>query len=540
MLEIVGDIEMSEDVKIEDVVNVIDNIEEAKWYSMLECEVKIDENTSRRIKMPACFIKQIGLIQSDDIQEVDYMLPGDIATKTKFNDECYFFDKFNKNGLERVKGYWDGILPKELQSIELIEKIYYVLRIAACICVLDVEKKNENIDGIGSFCEYLSEKIKGENDFNWSGYSIKLKLIEDALLDKGKIIGPLSGNYYFTGWRIISMVYSMFWYNSHIHNNVDELRFIAQILSEVKNYTPQFLPNNSFAIGIAKHIEEKIKSQNISGEAWIILFLYIRNLQWCYEYQYEVLSRFNMSDYDSEAFSKLFYLAGYKFDIKDNVIDKVCDGKLTTNDLKDIILGKIKELPRSDFQWLMMMLLGETVSKKKSDQIRQLKNKLEPAIELHKYFWERLKAKYRSIMLESHYPNEGLQWFADVLSNELFWIFVEVIIYRDFIKGEYPSCNNLDFIRKAGLDDTFSRGKEHYSVIHLPKGVKGMANLLSNCMGSDWRNFVQYICVYEETFSIREAILRAEKLERYYVGHIALISLLDTQFKNLLECMTAK
>ena len=61
MLEIVGDIEMSEDVKIEDVVNVIDNIEEAKWYSMLECEVKIDENTSRRIKMPACFIKQLKL-----------------------------------------------------------------------------------------------------------------------------------------------------------------------------------------------------------------------------------------------------------------------------------------------------------------------------------------------------------------------------------------------------------------------------------------------------------------------------------------------
>ena len=88
------------------------------------------------------------------------------------------------------------------------------MRVASCACVLSGK---EEIEGLRSLYDNVPEA--------WGDYSHSLHLIEEALHGEGKIIGPLDGRSYFTGWKIISMIYTMVWCNSQIRNNRDELIF---------------------------------------------------------------------------------------------------------------------------------------------------------------------------------------------------------------------------------------------------------------------------------------------------------------------------
>ncbi len=100
-----------------DVIKVIGNTEGVKWYSMLECTAQI-ENEDRRVFLPACFLKQIGVkFDGDDcIHAEDFMMVFGKYNQPKFIKCLPKSHQYLKEGIKRVKDYFEILLPKNYKS----------------------------------------------------------------------------------------------------------------------------------------------------------------------------------------------------------------------------------------------------------------------------------------------------------------------------------------------------------------------------------------------------------------------------------------
>lgn len=468
-----------------DVIKVIGNTEGVKWYSMLECTAQI-ENTTRIVHLPACFLKQIGIKFDGDygIKDEDFMLSSIEGYKL---ERCLPYDDKNiESGLRKVGDYWAGVLPKKYTYD--FQKIYLITRIALCACALSC-RKNEEIDGIGKVCDNTPEL--------WNEYRNNFALMEDAILSKGRIIGPLQGNFYFTGWKILSMIYSMLWCNSDIRENKDEILAVIEVLTDIDTYFQKLVPGKSDFINIIILIEKKVCSHNLSGMAWVILYLYIRNYIWYAEYMSEVLSVVDVQEIAGIDFGKLHNITA-NWKIRND------------KDLIKNIVALSKKSPK-EYKWLIKALLGPEERKNESTEIAAKRKQL----------------RKRSGPLELPLRFAFFRYFCDILSrvniddsekenfykqimeqtNIGFLICIEMMLYNRFFKIEFPNLNNLDFVKEAGQFDSVSRGTstDQYSVTKL---YKGMEKAFKKPKIGDWEEFSSYERIYRIlTAPIKSAIV---------------------------------
>lgn len=158
-----------------DVIKVIGNTEGVKWYSMLECTAQI-ENEDRRVFLPACFLKQIGVKYDGDdcIHAEDFMMVFGKYNKPTFNNCLPKSPKYFRDGTKRIEDFFETLLPKNYKrnvsakSDNFYKKIYYVTRIASCSCVLSCSA-NKSIEGIEDICD--------NSPPDWQDYSLKFSAI---------------------------------------------------------------------------------------------------------------------------------------------------------------------------------------------------------------------------------------------------------------------------------------------------------------------------------------------------------------------------
>ena len=482
-----------------EAIRVCDNTsgEEIKWYSMLDCEVAIEGREYRYVRLPACFIKQVSKSIkidgendriNDRINDCDFMLRYDDENfKLAFLASIRHLNESKK----RIKSYWSDIIPPRLQSDELHEKLYYIIRAVAYICI-HTSKKAGTPEGIQELCDNF--KYDGEV------FATNIRLIEEAVLDKGKIIGPLQSEIvYFPGWKIVSMIYSMLWCNSNIADNNAEMISIVRIMSDINQYILN-VSNPHFC----KQIQDEIDSQELSGEAWVIIFLYIRNFTWYFEYVSYAFEQIGPHEYSHEVFDKL------------RSITENCSmpaGKRIENTDGDdgttaFFMNNLSGLSEEDFDWLMDLLLVSTrknASRNKAQRKRSLKQNLK------KHFKPCISTLYRLIR---EYGNSVEEFKSVEKINVTFWLCVEIIVFNQMKQFEIAACNNLNFTKMFGKIDSFHRGKEVHSAFKLSKGIENAAT--DKVQKIDWYDYVQYESVYFLlTYPIKKAILEGVETEHF-------------------------
>ena len=517
-----------------DIIKVIGTTKDVKWYSMLECEAQI-EDSKRVVHLPACFLKQIGVkfAGDDSINDDDFMLTFKKYNKPKFSQCLPQKPQYISAGKNRVKKYFEPLLPTKYKISasakrdKFYRQLYYIIRIASCSCVLSCSA-NKSIEGIEDICD--------NSPPDWQDYGMKFSAIEDAVFYKGKLIGPLQGTYYFTGWKIISMIYSMLWCNSEIHNNRNELFSIIEILSSVDKYVQQLIPQYLEFTAIIDLLKTKIHTPELSKEAWVIVFLYIRNYYWSAEYVSQTAVLFDISQYPSGTFGKLQAITE-KWELKND----------------DDFMKKIKKLSPEDFAWIYELLLGGSdrvnASKDRYANIRNLKKIIEPLMVPLRF------TAFRTILLQvSQYDDDCSR--NNNLQGKLnlgLMICVEMMLYNSITKIEIPTCNNLNFVRNAGKFDSVDRGKKYHSILKLAKGMKMSAQKnkilfkLSKyrkmtAQKSDenyWDEFSQYEKMYcMLTGPIKAAITTGNDLNGTYSFCCTYWFKLQNQLKILLQYMS--
>lgn len=451
-----------------------------KWYSIQRVNIEIDGNF-KTVYFPVCFLKQIcNNISREEKNGHDYILDGN---EYELERALPAEDKYVEKGEKRIKSYWGRVIPKSLYSHELNKKMYKIIRIASCACILSCEK-NKDIDTLGDIIKNSPE--------NWQKYSMKIRLIEDAILDTGKIIAPLEGGLYFTGWKVICMIYAMLWCNSNIKYNSEEILIISKTMLLINSYIAKLPPDLSYIMRISDFINDKVNAGKLSGEAWVIIFLYVRNWYWYWKHVSNIYSLINFPNFSYGVLKRL------------RTITQKC---LIKND--NDFIKMVKKLPTGEFDWIISILLGDSCRKNASSNrynlIRQLKSRLKPVMESCKYSMFRLVCKYSNSLDE-------FSTFKNI--NVGFWICVEMMIYNSFSKVELPTYNKLDFIRDVGIFDSFSRGRKMYSIFDLSKG---MINAAQRDNAKDWYEFSQYESVYGMVTSpIKEAIANDENIGEYF------------------------
>lgn len=472
---------------LNDVITVIVNKGDIKWYSMVNCEVG-DGDVTGELYLPAAFLKQSGLLKSDSIDDEDFMLDYNDAN---LKNVCPHLESAMRRGLNSVKKYWNEFLPKHYQTDEVYKDIYYIMRVASCACVLSGK---EEIEGLRSLYENVPEA--------WGDYSHSLHLIEEALHGEGKIIGPLDGRSYFTGWKIISMIYTMVWCNSQIRNNRDELIFLIRMMLSVDKLKFDKTANH---VEIVDAIKNKLEAQKLSSNAWIILFLYIRNYQWFHEYMFDLIQIIDISQYHRDTWEKLYEITEPWS--KQFIYLEERKKVVKIDDVKKAFQNEVTKLKTNQFRLFADILFGKDMSKKnKSDVKNMIFPRLSHVINIMRFARERMAYSY---IVFSHCKIVKYN-----LLNLFFWICVEFIIYHNFINSELPSCNKLDFIRQRGLMPTFSRGKGVTSALKLKKGLD---NAEARHEEGDFYNFSSYEQVYMRlTEPIRLAILIGKGTDRFF------------------------
>lgn len=499
-----------------DVIKVIGTTKDVKWYSMLECEAQIEDAT-RRVHLPACFLKQIGVkFDSDDrINDDDFMLTFEKYNKPKFIQCLPHKPQYISAGKTRVKNYFEPLLPKNYKTSASVKRdkfykqLYYIIRIASCSCVLScVEKRN--IEGIKDICNSTLE---------WRYHGMKFSNIEDAVLDQGKIIGPLQGTYHFTGWKIISMIYSMLWCNSDIHHNPNEVFSIIKILSSVDSYVQLLIPQENDFLKIIVLLKTIIHTPELSKEGWVIVFLYIRNYYWCMDYVSNASFLVKTPKYPDGTFEKLRAVTEKWKMEKD-----------------DDFMKNIKKLSSEEFDWISELLLGTgdriNASKDRYAKIKTLKEELKHMILPFG------STAYRAILLQVLQHNDDSVEYTKLQEqlNIGVMICVEMMLYNSFSKIEIPSCNKLDFVRKAGHFDSHTRGKFQHSVLKLSKG---MGAEVEHRRESDWDEFLQYEKMYSVlTGPIKAAITTNKDINEMYAFCCKCWFDLQKQMRILLQYMS--
>ncbi|WP_297569067.1 hypothetical protein [uncultured Anaerovibrio sp.] len=513
-----------------DVIKVIGNTEGVKWYSMLECTAQI-ENEDRSVFLPACFLKQIGVkFDGDDcIHAEDFMLNSEENVKAYviIEDACLpHIDKYTEAGQERVEEYWSRRLPECYRSEDLYKKLYLIMRIASCSCVLSCKKK-EDIDGI--------KKIFNNAPPNWQYDSMKLSNIEDAVLDNGKIIGPLQGTYYFTGWKIISMIYSMLWSNSDIRKNREEILIIIDFLTSLDNYVRQQLPSCEDFDSIKSLISNNIHKQQLSAEALVIIFLYFRNyLNYCWyvnavseKVPLDIIKEIAAIDY-----------------VKLNTITE----KWTIKNEYDFV-EELTKLSEEDFKWIITVFLGNNTRKNASDKRNAKKKQLSEWID-----WLKMPLRFALFRLfnlllldfDDNVEKEKKIEHIKSMINIAFIISEEIILYSRFYQLNLPVLNKLDFIRKSGANNTYSKDTNTSgamsSVFKLSKGMtavskKGKAKTYHK---NDWDDFSKYERIYSHlTAPIKSAIMNGTDINNAWEINLACWRGLHKDLNLILNHMSA-
>ncbi|WP_303726653.1 hypothetical protein [Anaerovibrio lipolyticus] len=542
-----------------------------KWYSMIECEAQIDSE-KYIVPLPASFLKQIGIeIKGVNIDDDDFMVENNqyiLAHKDdlekascggRFSFERNRYDKLNpfmpydksssQEEMGKVKKYWDKFLPKYLKSDKFYEKLYKIIRIASCTCIFSCYEGKE-IYGIKGIIDLYLEG----NWISLSPASTNIFNIREAVLGKGKIIGPLHDECYFTGWEIISMIYAMIWSNSNIKNDENEFMFLVKVLSKVANikaisldenelnnynktmdkiikYTKACSINNenkSMSIMVDKFIRDveainlnknefedvgelinaRVAKRKMSVEAWLLIFLYIRNIKWHYEYINSLMPRFNYKKFVNVDWEEL-YLTTQEW-IPHPIRDFYNRKHVSTNEFRSIIVKELKKLPRDKYQFVAKTILDEDAVEKRSDNQEKIENKIDNVINLWGFTAVTLM-KDNSIEL---YPFCVRRY---EVHNIFFWILVECKIYNTFLRGKMLPSNNLDFIRKNGEYSTYSKDAGGTSIVNIKKGMK---NAIKNHTEEDFYKIFPYLYIYLPlTKYVREGIINGVRIGTAYKHH---------------------
>ena len=373
-----------------------------KWYSMIECEAQIDSE-KYIVPLPASFLNQIGIdikgvsINDNDfiIDNNQYILEHENELRENFKkrdfgesqryDLLHPFMPYTKTSLEneidKIKGYWASILPEYLVSDELFKKLHKIIRIASCACI---------------FSCYEGKKIYGIRDIidlylegNWislSPASTNIFNIREAVLGKGKIIGPLHAECYFTGWEIISMIYAMIWSNSNIKNDEKELFFLIKVLSNIANIDgidrksklynmlkemQDMIVSHNKDISfkrceckdLKKIIKEQLTRKEMSAEAWIILFLYIRNIKWHYDYINNLMTSFEYKNFVNVDWEKLYVIT--QECMPDIVNQTYSHKRVSVDKMKELITNGLASLQNDKYKLVTKIILDKDFCKKK-------------------------------------------------------------------------------------------------------------------------------------------------------------------------------
>lgn len=484
------------------VIRVADGYknEEITWYSMLDCvvvdyvhkEIKMHPTFGyiykipKRydVKLPACFLKEINVNESIKVENIDYK---DI----EINDKDYilpkdekkldvFFPKtYDKNdGLRHIKEYWGNLLPHNIQSDGLYKKLFYIIRIVEVICAISCGCRSE-IEGIEKISKEL-EKINKKIETDWRKVSTKIYLI-NAAWEAGKVIGPLGEIAYFRGWHIISMIYAMLWCNSDICLNVDEISAVISIMTDVIKYDAE--KNNLMQFGM--NIKEKIGKfeEEKWGEAWIIVFLLIRNQKWYYEYVGDMLDSIDMPKYPHKDFEKIFNITQEWMRSLPKVEKHPAESDVDTiePELVKWLQKNLFALPEEEYKWLMGKLVVSDRSNSTENRYQLKDNfmgELQQLVKPFRFFYFHLLEMYKN--------DSSLSCMAN---NLAFWLLVEKILYNYFGRKELPYCNNLDFMLSKEKLDVSLRGNKKHSVFRIANIMKKAATVRSINVVNEFSHF---------------------------------------------------
>lgn len=498
---------MSEDTELKDMIQADLEKENIEWYDMIRCNVKVDGQKTQ-VRLPAGFLKQIGLLNEKTINDEEYMLSkfmnedsAEISIEENMGGVKYIYesklaiclpqdnDNFN-NEVDNFEKFFSDVVPKRLHNRGFYENIFCVTRLVSYACVLSYET-GKDIFGLKKMFNYISSKndvTYWEKNNEMRKYSSRFREIEKAFLSEGKIIAPLQGQGCYTGWKIISMIYTMLWCNYIKIDNRKEILGLIKILTIIDRSAEIMSPTLwSDYEEVTKSMKKEVCGRKFSAAAWCILFLYIRNYKWFYEYISEILSVYDFSDFIPESLKRLEDITeGWKLK-KDN----------------DFIEA-IKNLDEKDFAWIAEILLGpgdrKNSSKERYNTIRSIKEK-----------FKRLNKLFKSSFIRYFLLQPSYRKFSSI--NIGFYLCINMMLYHRIEKIGIPPCNRLDFVRKSEPLGSYSREKKSgksksESVIKLSKGVRETNKQLDKIA---WDNYSMFENLY---LAMLNPIVSATKIYR--------------------------
>lgn len=210
---------------------------------------------------------------------------------------------------------------------------------------------------------------------------------------------------------------------------------------------------------------------------------------------------------------------------------------------------ELMKLSEKDFKWIIRVLFGNNTRKNASYSRNSKKNQL--SIRLDRLKMPLRFALFRLFNLLSLDYDDNVdkkKQLEHIMSqkNIAFLISEEIILYSRFYQLKLPVLNKLDFIRKSGANNTYSRdtnaSSAMNSVLMLSKGMNAVSKKANarTCHKNDWDDFSKYERVYSYlTAPIKSAIMKGADINYAWEINLACWRGLHKDLNLILNHMSA-